>query len=37
LDGEVTVSKKEIGFIRTLTSGDYFGEKALLNEAGGIR
>lgn len=33
LDGEVEVSLKQKGFIRTMVGGDYFGEMALLNEA----
>lgn len=33
LDGKVQVSQKQKGYIRTLSGSDYFGEKALLNEA----
>ena len=33
LDGEVSVSQKQVGFIRRLSGGEYFGEMALLNEA----
>ena len=33
LEGQVEVTKKQVGFIRSLSGGEYFGEKALLNEA----
>ena len=33
LEGTVECTKKEVGHLRTLSSGHYFGEKALLNEA----